>query len=133
MHSCPHAGAVQGLRGTAHVRLLLVAACVATLTTGPALANPHALLTIVPGARSVRLASPPPERALAERIVLRVAPKPPLDGEIEMPWIWQVLREQVYARMPRYDHKQKLSLLLSPVVVTSPSDTVPGLGIAGAF
>jgi len=115
------------------VRLLLVAVCVAAMTAGPALANPHALLTIVPSARSVRLASPPPERAPAERIVLRIARKPRLDGEIEMPWIWQVLREQVYSRMPHYDHKQRLSLVLSPVVVTSPTDTIPGLGVAGAF
>lgn len=115
------------------MRLLLVAVCVAAMTTGPAHANPHALLTIVPSARSVRLTSPPPERAPAERIVLRIAPKPRRDGEIEMPWIWQVLREQVYSRMPRYDHSRRLSLVLSPVVVTTPSETTPGLGVAGAF
>ena len=98
------------------------------MTTGPALANPHALLTIVPSAHNVRLTSPP-----LVRLNLGAPPKRHLDGEIEMPWIWQVLRERVYARMPRYEHKQRFALMLSPVVVTSPSDTVPGLGIAGAF
>jgi hypothetical protein len=54
----------------------------------------------------------------------------------EMPWIWQVLRRGVYARLPRYervDLQQKFSMVLSPVVVESPQDTVPGVGIEGGF
>lgn len=54
-------------------------------------------------------------------------------GEIEMPWIWRVLREQVYSRMPTYEQPQKLKIVLAPVVVTSPADTVPGLGLSGDF
>ncbi len=66
--------------------------------------------------------------ALTVRTVKRLAP-----GEIEMPWIWGVLRDQVYSRMPTYEDKNELKIVLSPVVVTSPSDTVPGFGIAGDF
>jgi hypothetical protein len=54
-------------------------------------------------------------------------------GDVEMPWIWQVLREQVYARMPRYEKPERFELVMSPVVVTSPSDTIPGVGVAGSF
>jgi len=43
-----------------------------------------------------------------------------------------VLREQIYSRLPRHDD-ERFTLVLSPVVVTSPSDTIPGVGIAGDF
>jgi hypothetical protein len=35
--------------------------------------------------------------------------------------------------MPRYEKRDAFSFVLSPVVVTSPSDTIPGVGLAGAF
>jgi hypothetical protein len=54
-------------------------------------------------------------------------------GEIEMPWIWMALRAQVYSRMPTYEQGHDFKLTLSPVVVSSPSDTVPGVGVAGDF
>ncbi len=53
---------------------------------------------------------------------------------VEIPWIWRVLRERVYSQMPTYERESdSLKLVLSPVVVTSPSDTVPGVGISGDF
>lgn len=60
------------------------------------------------------------------------------DGAIEMPWIWQVLRRSVYARMPRYERtsrrpESRFSFVVSPVVVESPQDTVPGVGLEGGF
>lgn len=62
------------------------------------------------------------------------ADKKPAPNAVEMPWIWRALREQVYSRMPTYEKPdEQLKLTLAPVVVTSPSDTVPGLGIAGDF
>ena len=56
----------------------------------------------------------------------------------EMPWVWAQLRRSVYSRMPRYDHvarkpENHFTLVLSPVVVESPQDTVPGLGVEGGF
>lgn len=54
-------------------------------------------------------------------------------GEIEMPWIWQALSTQVYSRMPTYEAHHAFKIMLAPVIVTSPSDTVPGVGIAGDF
>jgi hypothetical protein len=62
----------------------------------------------------------------------------PNSRAIEMPWIWQVLRRGVYDRLPRYERldvqpHQKFSMVLSPVVVASPQDTVPGFGVEGGF
>lgn len=54
-------------------------------------------------------------------------------GDVEIPSIWRMLREQVYSRMPTYRKRDELKVMLAPVVVTSPSDTIPGLGIAGDF
>lgn len=64
-----------------------------------------------------------------------VAPKRPA---VEMPWIWLTLRTHVYARLPTYERvarrpENKFSLVLSPVVVSSPQDTVPGFGVEGGF
>jgi hypothetical protein len=67
---------------------------------------------------------------------LRTHVAPSVHG-VEMPWIWRVLRQNVYARMPRYERiespDQRFTLVLSPVVVTSSLDTVPGVGIEGGF
>lgn len=55
-------------------------------------------------------------------------------GEVEMPWIWQALRDRVHSQLPQYHERDRaLTIVLSPVVVTSPSDTVPGVGISGDF
>ena len=54
-------------------------------------------------------------------------------GEVEMPAIWATLRGKVYSQMPTYQKSESFKIVLSPVVVTSPSDTIPGLGIAGDF
>jgi hypothetical protein len=59
-------------------------------------------------------------------------------GSAEMPWIWQVLRTSVYSRMPRYERlsqraENRFSFVVSPVVVSSPQDTVAGLGLEGGF
>jgi hypothetical protein len=52
---------------------------------------------------------------------------------VEMPWIWKSIRERVYSRLPTYEDPNELKIVLAPVVVTSPSDTIPGLGLAGDF
>ncbi|MEJ7596806.1 MAG: hypothetical protein WKG01_02750 [Kofleriaceae bacterium] len=56
-------------------------------------------------------------------------------GTDAMPWIWRVLRTEVYDRMPRYvdGEAHRFSLTLSPVVVAGSFDTVPGLGVEGEF
>lgn len=58
---------------------------------------------------------------------------PGAPAEVEMPAIWTTLRASVYSRMPTYQQSQDFKLVLSPVVVTSPSDTIPGLGVSGDF
>lgn len=51
-----------------------------------------------------------------------------------MPWIWRVLRERVERRLPRVAEQPRgYSIVVAPVVVRGPSDTVPGIGLAGAF
>jgi hypothetical protein len=124
---------------------LVVSICVAAMTTGPALACPRRLLCIVetshaaapevprtttpaaavPDVRQVTLASD-------HHLTFEAPPKRD-PNEIEMPWIWRVLRDQVYSQLPRYEQKERFTLVLSPVVVTTPSDTIPGVGVAGDF
>ena len=126
------------------MRLLVVFTCVAAVTTGPALASPRNLLFVVQPAPAppeiartgtpaaipdVRTAHLPPD----DHLTFGDAPAKRDPGVIEMPWIWHVLREQVYARMPSYKAPDRFTLMLSPVVVVSPSDTIPGVGVAGAF
>lgn len=106
-------------------------------TASPTLACP-------PRARCVTDAPPVvevsgPTRPVSLRLE-HVAPQPPWKleqapvraPESDMPWIWQVLREEVMSAMPRYRDRD-LTFVLSPVVVTGSFDTVPGVGIAGDF
>lgn len=56
---------------------------------------------------------------------------------LEMPWIWKMLKKEVYNRLPRYEQgtaqRKKFTAVLSPVVVDSGYDTVPGVGVEGDF
>ena len=70
-----------------------------------------------------------PEAALARSLRVHSVPR---SYDVEMPWIWVVLRQQVYSRMPTYQERQ-FSMTFEPVVVSSPSDTVPGVGVGGVF
>jgi hypothetical protein len=116
------------------------------MTTGPALACPRQMLCVVELNRTApeiaHAPTPSPSVAAldvrtvqlpADRGLTFEAPARPDPDAVEMPWIWRVLRDQVYARMPRYEQPQRFTLVLSPVVVASPSDTVPGVGVAGNF
>jgi hypothetical protein len=83
------------------------------------------------------LAKTPDARRAVEVVSALRAPLPvltrPDPGVVEMPWIWKSIRERVYSRMPTYEEPNEIKIVLAPVVVTSTSDTIPGLGIAGAF
>jgi hypothetical protein len=127
------------------VRFLVVASCIAVVTTGPALACPRAMMCLVTPERTApevaHAAKRPPQIPNVRKLNLRVkprarltftAPAKPDPNEIEMPWIWRVLREQVYSQMPSH-RSRGFALTLSPVVVTTPSETVPGLGVGGEF
>ena len=59
--------------------------------------------------------------------------KPDERDLIELPAFWQVLRREVYGRLPHYERAKHFELVLAPVVVRSPADTVPGLGVEGDF
>jgi hypothetical protein len=122
----------------------LISVCVAALTTAPALACPRRLLCVV---GSDRIAAPEIARratkpapfpdvrkvTLSPRSHLTFDARPKLDPNVvEMPWIWRVLREQVYSQLPS-QRSRRFTLALSPVVVTTPSETVPGVGVAGDF
>ena len=76
----------------------------------------------------------PPDAVTIDLHLPVLAPPRRAPGDVEVPWIWRVLRERVYDQMPTYQkNRNELKVVLAPVVVTSPSDTVPGLGIAGNF
>jgi hypothetical protein len=111
-HACPPLDSC-----VVHLRTTMRAS---TPTPGPAAESPPAERV----AEVVRAPRQAPARAIAE-------------GAIEMPWIWKTLREQVYSRMPTYegstDASHELKIVLAPVVVKSPTDTIPGIGIAGDF
>jgi len=124
------------------VRLGVIVVAVLLDLTAPAVACPpvDTCLTQLPTTtRDVSSAhgpSTPVSRVSLDltQIVRELAPPPRLaPGEVEMPWIWKALRARVYSQLPTYEQSQDFKLVLSPVVVTSPSDTVPGVGIAGDF
>jgi len=109
-----------------NVRVWLVIGCVTVLSIAPALGCPRGQRCLLkplhvddakPSLRSLRLA--PLARHSSD--------------DIEMPWIWEVLRKQVYGRMPHYEEPHRLTLVLAPVVVKSQTDTVPGVGVSGNF
>jgi hypothetical protein len=106
------------------VRLRVVAVYVVLLVAGPAMACPVGQSCVVRQTH-VKLQLDAQTAALQR-------PRDERD-QIDMPWIWQVLREHVYARLPRYERPKRITLVLSPVVVKSLSDTVPGVGVGGDF
>jgi len=79
-----------------------------------------------PAARTLRPVVP--ATPLTDALRARPAPRPAL----EMPWMWQLLRREVYRRLPHRD-TERYSLVLSPVVVDTAIDRVPGVGVEGAF
>ena len=129
-----------------------VALTLAAVAAAPATACPQGA-SCIRGVivRAVAPEAPAPARATATPRTLRLtltdrrptttplvtslatySPEP--HDDLEVPWIWQVLAAEVYDRLPRYDQReQKFSMVLSPVVVSSPSDSVPGVGLAGDF
>ena len=108
--------------------------------TGSAMSCPplESCVTQLRSTTSVTLAHTPKPAAdpdfsrLTKSLLHMTAPRR-APGEIEMPWIWQVLSTQVYSRMPSYEAHHSFKIMLAPVIVTSPSDTVPGVGVAGDF
>lgn len=110
--------------------------------TAPALACPPRDACLVSLRSTSKVAAPAPQADAVANVrralQLPVAKKPTGDGVfegIEIPWIWRALREQVYSRMPTYEGSKDdaFKLVLAPVVVTSPSDTIPGVGVSGDF
>jgi len=55
------------------------------------------------------------------------------DGDIEMPYLWAVVASEVESHLPRYHSDESFSMVLSPVVVTMPTESTPGLGLSGDF
>lgn len=119
------------MRRSPLVRLLLIAATLGALGSS-ATACPPIEACLVRLRSTVKEPAPAVVETTGEAI-RTPAPKRKAPGEIEMPWIWRALRENFYARMPRYEQPRQLLVVLSPVVVSSPADTVPGVGVSGKF
>ena len=107
-------------------------------------ACPRGALCIVAGAAPTEVAAPAPAPVPTR---LRVELRAPVDalpalrfsghhrvtsGDDEMPWIWAALRARVYEQLPT-QRSESLTLTLAPVVVKGQDDTIPGVGVAGAF
>lgn len=108
------------------------------LVTPAATACPPIEACLVNLKTTVREPSSTPEMRRATEVVAALRgplPAPPRrdPAVVEMPWIWKSLRDRVYSRMPTYEDPNELKVVLAPVVVTSLTDTVPGLGLAGDF
>ena len=108
--------------------------------TGSAMSCPplESCVTQLRSTTAVTLAHTPPPVAAPDfakltKSLLHTTTPRRAPGEVEMPWIWQALSTQVYSRMPTYEESHSFKIMLAPVIVTSPSDTVPGVGVAGDF
>jgi len=82
----------------------------------------------------LRVASPSIDRLASLRSSLSTF-EPPVRyaGDIEMPALWAVVATEVRNHLPRYEDEDQFSMVLSPVVVTMPTETTPGLGLSGDF
>jgi len=108
---------------------------VGALCASVELAMPRAETRRAESPRGARIASTAVRRdstLVASRDVWNLGEAIAKPSTTAMPWIWQVLRTEVYARMPRY-RDDDFTFVLSPVVVAGQFDTVPGVGLAGDF
>jgi hypothetical protein len=53
--------------------------------------------------------------------------------ERQMPSLWNQVREKLYDRMPHGGDDRAFSYTLTPMVINGATDSVPGLGLSGAF
>ncbi len=124
--ACPHGTVCVSAETRSQVREVEAAA--------RAISPPRSML-FVAISQAERTTLPARQARLAVSLRTHVAPRTSAN---EMPWVWVQLRRTVYSKMPRYDRvarrpENKFSLVLSPVVVESPQDTVPGVGVEGGF
>jgi hypothetical protein len=122
-----------------HVRLAVYLAALASLMAVPTVTSacPPAAACLAKLRAGLREPLKPPETmplaSVTRSLQLPLAPTNVTADAVGMPWIWRALRERVHSEMPSYRDRNDLKVVLAPFVVTSPSDTVPALGIAGAF
>ncbi len=141
------------------MRVVLMAALVGAGLTAPAAACPQGTrcIAMVSGrpelatSRRTRAATPaptPPPNKLS--LTIRVSDwadgRGPLHrslssfrpavvhaADLEMPELWAIVASSVKDQLPRYENDEQFSMVLSPVVVTMPSESTPGLGLSGDF
>jgi len=77
--------------------------------------------------------APVDRHALLHRSLSSFEPIVARADELELPWIWAVLATEVKRHLPRYDQANQFSMVLSPVVVSMPTESTPGLGLSGDF
>jgi hypothetical protein len=92
--------------------------------------RPH----VRPGLAAALPASDTSEHRALRTELITFEPRVTYADQVEMPWIWEVLSAEVKSRLPHYDQAEaQFSMMLAPVVVTSPSESTPGLGLSGDF
>jgi hypothetical protein len=121
---------------------LLLLGLAGAMFAPPAEACPRGALCVAVDSERAEIPAPAPRPAATIRVAL-AAPADPLpalrfsgsripSGTDPMPWIWTALRARVYSQLPT-QRSESLTLTLAPVVVTGQYDTIPGVGVSGAF
>ena len=110
--------------------------CIATTTvSSDAPPAPHQPVLLAAQISEIALARLPEHQVtlLAAAALQPDAPAPDLGEAGEMPWIWQILRTEVYDALPSIEEDKRFNAVLAPVVITSPTETTPGVGMRGDF
>ncbi len=138
------------------MRVIVMTGLLGAAFATPASACPQgarciAMVTRPASFTSVRkdLSPPPPPRKIS--LTVRLAP-PSADhlaslrsslttfeptvhhaGDVEIPYFWAMVATEVVSHLPRYQDDDQFSMIVSPVVVSMPTESTPGLGLSGDF
>lgn len=114
---------------------------------GPSVQEPDRAELLLEPARVELQKEPISPQALSPRRASRSvrdepAPRPELirvertsgerQQEMEMPWIWRRCRRIARSKLPEH-REEGFRAVLAPTFVTGPTDTTPGVGVAGHF
>jgi hypothetical protein len=103
------------------------------LAIAPATAETEPTVPMLAGREATERESGP---ALGVRLWLGHEDAEPEDsGEPELPEFWITLRKlrDCFPRIEGARDQQRFTAIFTPVIVTGPNDTVPGVGIGGDF
>jgi len=114
------------------------ARCIAMLTSPADFTSVREEIPTPPVPRKISLTVRPTVASVDHLASLRTSltsfePTVHYPDDIEMPYLWAVVATEVRNHLPRYHDDEQFSMVLSPVVVTMPTESTPGLGLSGDF